>query len=1047
MKKTLAIAVILIAGLLAFVSSCTKDKFTEKDAYNAQKELASLQDSLSRSQILLRDSLKNVGGVINYSVGAILAGDANWISNLGASSKGSQILDQVVVTISQYGIRKVDTTDVSGIASFKDLRIGTVNVNVRKAGYTEVDFVALLPALSEPVDVDAYGIVRNVGTMIPLFSLTDNLSKISGIATVETDLINNAPEIAANVDIMATIDVDNNLFQSTYLQQKVPDVTISSLNFDYYGIIKQIAFHSVFSKATTAADGSFTLNVPSTPDGLPIRISVSEFAANQQLLQSTINNIPVWGVQTVRTLFGSSDALMYSQIPKLGTASDNVQSAYVTISAPSGTPAAQPSVKAAATAVLSNSGIESVNITNPGEGYTQPPKVEIANGSAFNSVKAEGTAVVSNGKVTGVTITDAGSGYKPDDAPTVSFIDGIEQRAVYEAEFSFSLVDIDFTPSFGHDGYTQTPPDVTISGSGTGATAHAEMTADIRTITVTATGSQYTQAPQVTIADNFSAWDGATPVMTTNNPLFSINYNGTNSTLWPVAPVPTATIAGDGVGATAQVVLGPEGKIIYAAGIVHGSGYTSAPVVTITGGGGFGATGHAVLNGNTVDTVIIDDQGQGYDGIPTIIFTGGAGTGATATAVVGHPVESISLTTAGVGYNYITAININNGGANVNYYDDCTVKYNMGLRDITFDDNGWFYKEEPAITITPKDGNGSGATAVAEIEWHINDIVVDNPGSGYKLNDESNIHIRIDTSPTNVQATASPVLGNGVLSAAGAVTLGEGYAAAPNVYMVDNSEGNPPIRQAKMSAIVIDGHVTEISITDPGEGYDYSSAINGNYYISVSTFNSEATASAHANPKSGQIAYIQVDNPGSGYAVAPTIEIVNNDSIADSNNFGTGAAATANVVDGRVSSITISNPGSGYYIAPTITITVPSTLLTAVGQCKVSADGRITDVTFPEYFPYTKGYGYNSIPTVTFNPSVSGKGTGAAGIAILKDGQVDNIVVTNQGSGYLGRNNPDVMKPFTVIPDNAQIVTFSGMTYIRDVYFGTGKRTDEGLVD
>jgi hypothetical protein len=174
---------------------------------------------------------------------------------------------------------------------------------------------------------------------------------------------------------------------------------------------------------------------------------------------------------------------------------------------------------------------------------------------------------------------------------------------------------------------------------------------------------------------------------------------------------------------------------------------------------------------------------------------------------------------------------------------------------------------------------------------------------------------------------------------------------------------------------------------------------------------------------------------------------VNNDSIADSNNFGTGAAATANVVDGRVSSITISNPGSGYYIAPTITITVPSTLLTAVGQCKVSADGRITDVTFPEYFPYTKGYGYNSIPTVTFNPSVSGKGTGAAGIAILKDGQVDNIVVTNQGSGYLGRNNPDVMKPFTVIPDNAQIVTFSGMTYIRDVYFGTGKRTDEGLVD
>ena len=224
MKKILSFSVILFIGLLTIISSCTKDKFTEQSAYNAQKNLASLQDSLTKSQILLRDSLKKAGGVINYSVAAVLASDASWISNWG-SSKGTQQLDKVIITISQYGVRLIDTTDASGIGAFKDLRIGTVNVNVRKAGYTEIDFIAVLPALADTTHVAAYGIVRHVATMVPVFSLTDNLSTISGIATVETDLTNDAPEPAANVDIMATIDVSNSLFQNTYLQFKTSDVT------------------------------------------------------------------------------------------------------------------------------------------------------------------------------------------------------------------------------------------------------------------------------------------------------------------------------------------------------------------------------------------------------------------------------------------------------------------------------------------------------------------------------------------------------------------------------------------------------------------------------------------------------------------------------------------------------------------------------------------------------------------------------------------------------------------------------------------------------
>ncbi len=65
-----------------------------------------------------------------------------------------------------------------------------------------------------------------------------------------------------------------------------------------------------------------------------------------------------------------------------------------------------------------------------------------------------------------------------------------------------------------------------------------------------------------------------------------------------------------------------------------GSGYTAAPTVTISGGGGTGAKATAVIASNRVSAVYITDMGTGYTSAPTVTFSGGAGTGATATAVL-----------------------------------------------------------------------------------------------------------------------------------------------------------------------------------------------------------------------------------------------------------------------------------------------------------------------------------------------------------------------------------------------------------------------------
>jgi len=77
-----------------------------------------------------------------------------------------------------------------------------------------------------------------------------------------------------------------------------------------------------------------------------------------------------------------------------------------------------------------------------------------------------------------------------------------------------------------------------------------------------------------------------------------------------------------------------------------GTGYTSAPTVTITGGGGTGAQVAAVVRNGQVVSVTIVNPGTGYTGPATISFDGGGGTGAVANSKL----QIVSLSTAGSSY-------------------------------------------------------------------------------------------------------------------------------------------------------------------------------------------------------------------------------------------------------------------------------------------------------------------------------------------------------------------------------------------------------------
>jgi parallel beta-helix repeat protein len=90
-------------------------------------------------------------------------------------------------------------------------------------------------------------------------------------------------------------------------------------------------------------------------------------------------------------------------------------------------------------------------------------------------------------------------------------------------------------------------------------------------------------------------------------------------------PVDT-TVMGSGMGS-----LGVVHHVMVTDG---GMDYTSAPTVTLVGGGGTGATAEAMILGGMVHHVMVTNGGVGYTSAPAVTFDGGGGMGAVAEAMI-----------------------------------------------------------------------------------------------------------------------------------------------------------------------------------------------------------------------------------------------------------------------------------------------------------------------------------------------------------------------------------------------------------------------------
>lgn len=140
---------------------------------------------------------------------------------------------------------------------------------------------------------------------------------------------------------------------------------------------------------------------------------------------------------------------------------------------------------------------------------------------------------------------------------------------------------------------------------------------------------------------------------------------------------------------TLQIV---NGFVVGATVTDGGSGYLVAPVITVSGGGGTGATARATVVNGTITAITIQDPGSGYTSIPSLTIA--------PPPFPPRKAEAVAQTVNG----FVVGASITDGG--------------------------FGYQEPPTVLLIG--GGGTGAKAVASV---INGVVtavnIANPGTGY----------------------------------------------------------------------------------------------------------------------------------------------------------------------------------------------------------------------------------------------------------------------------------------------------------------------------
>lgn len=451
------------------------------------------------------------------------------------------------------------------------------------------------------------------------------------------------------------------------------------------------------------------------------------------------------------------------------------------------------------------------------------------------------------------------------------------------------------------------PPVVTISGgNGTGAQAEALIsTGSVTGFRMINYGSGYTSSPTVTI-DSGSGAVASAVLQPSSVGNVTVTFSGGD--IYQSEPV--VIVESVGSGATAGVITM---KIVNAVMSSSGSGYTVGDILLIAGGVGTKNASIMVTKVGTLGEITnysLITSGS-YNSLPVLSYNSvSGGTGRSATFNLTAGVDSISVSSPGLGYNTPPLVIItppdNNGSGAVAHakllYDE--------VSRIEVIDSGVGYTSIPTVSIT------SGAGAILEavlVPTGIFDIIPTEFGSGYTV---ENTYLEIIGTGTGVEYT----LDIGPLGSIDGITItnpGTGFTKVPIVNVIGDGVG------AVVQAVLVNTSIDTINVINGGTNYTCPPVITVEFGAS--------SAVARLTPTG--IDRIDVLGGGINYTSSPTIYTIPS---ALQQEVPISPSARANI-GYSLNQITVTFAGSGYDTIPNVNIDppgnngIPATALAYIG--------------------------------------------------------------------------------------------------------------------
>ena len=488
-----------------------------------------------------------------------------------------------------------------------------------------------------------------------------------------------------------------------------------------------------------------------------------------------------------------------------------------------------------------------------------------------------------------------------------------------------------------------------VVGTGSTATANTSLVNNgVRFLRLTNRGAGYSSLPSVGIASVGIA-GSVTGIGTVSQMIGGINVCNTNTNT--------------------------KLKSVQQVAIVNpGTGYTTAPTVKFSGGGGSGAAATSgISTTGGVGVVTVSSSGGGYINSPTVTFSTPKHVGAAATGVLATPFVGTGVS--------IVAAPISVGSSAFLFPGGTT--------------GGAFYRTAPTVTFSNPTGSGIQATATATINafslygGNVTNVAVGNSGKFYTSAPTVTI-----AHPGTAAAEATVTVSGGAINNVSISTGGRAYTSAPTVTVTYGGAVAITSTAVGIATISTVGVVTAVTFdpTDPwavgtgatvGAGYTVAPTLS---FSNPSPVRATATASVSA---AGTVTAIAIGNSGFGYNQTPTVTI----------SAPTGAATTF-----RATGIATIRFNSLQYQG---TVGIGSTTITGINTLGVIVGDRVRlgvgysdSYNFIAENAFVSGIGQSSLIMSTAATNV-GIATSVFELGRDQCGIVTGILITYGGGGYL----------------------------------------------